>query len=84
MDCCREDEDSGCWVWQQSLGRMGYANQLTWPRYLGGDGKQYNAHVIAWIVSRGPVPEGLETRSPVQRPSVRQGLRMDAIMLRDT
>jgi hypothetical protein len=57
---CRENPDTGCWLWAGSLNRTGYNNTIPWPRYLGGDGKQRHAHALAYIAIKGPVPEGLE------------------------
>ncbi|HEY1243251.1 MAG TPA: HNH endonuclease [Hyphomicrobiaceae bacterium] len=57
---CREDPNTGCWIWTGSLARTGYANVLTWPRHLGGDAKSRNAYVLAYIAIKGPVPPGME------------------------
>jgi hypothetical protein len=55
-----DDPNTGCWIWAGSLNRTGYNNTITWPRYLGGDGKQRHAHALAYISIKGPVPVGLE------------------------
>lgn len=47
------DEVSGCWLWTGRRKDSGYGQ--SWL-----DGVQTNAHRIAYIVWRGPVPDGLE------------------------
>jgi hypothetical protein len=55
-----EDPDKGCWIWARSLNRTGYNNVIPWPRYLGGDGKPRHGHALAYLATKGAVPEGLE------------------------
>jgi len=42
-----------CWLWQGAKNSDGYGN-LTYR------GKPYRAHRLAWILTNGPVPEGME------------------------
>ncbi len=45
------DESSGCWLWNQSLYRNGYAR-------LSFKGKEYLAHRKSYEAHVGPIPEG--------------------------
>lgn len=44
-----------CWPWVGTVDHKGYGKfrVLSWPR------STTNAHRIAWIVTRGPIPDGL-------------------------
>lgn len=46
--------DSGCWEWQRGKYRTGYG-AIRNPM----DGRQTGAHRMAWILTHGPIPEGL-------------------------
>ena len=47
--------DNGCWLWTASLAGKGYG-QLKIP----GERKQVYAHRLAWLIHRGPIPDGKE------------------------
>ena len=49
--------DSGCWEWNASLDRNGYAKANVG---LGGRRRGTTAHRAAWIVHRGPIPPLLQ------------------------
>lgn len=44
--------DSGCWEWQGGKDKDGYGS-LRW-------GKEQRSHRVAWILSFGPIPNGLQ------------------------
>jgi hypothetical protein len=48
---CRK-ESSGCWIWKRRIPSHGYG--MIWRR-----GRSHRAHRMAWVLSRGPIPEGL-------------------------
>lgn len=43
----------GCWEWQKSFTKSGYAT-------FTKDGKQYYSHRLAWESANGPIPDGLD------------------------
>lgn len=43
---------TACWQWMDGLHMRGYGRM-----WLGG--KRENAHRLAWIISNGPIPDGL-------------------------
>lgn len=61
------DSDSGCWLWTGPLSKL----HDTFPCYpqvgvppaereLAGGRKQVGAHRAAWLLTHGPVPDGLQ------------------------
>lgn len=52
------EEDKGhttpCWIWQKGLDSYGYG-------VLSSCGKQFKAHRIAWELTHGLIPDGLQT-----------------------
>lgn len=54
FDTIRETE-SGCWEFQGSLGKNGYGK----TRYRG---KMISTHRLAYILRKGPIPEGMHVR----------------------
>lgn len=46
-----EDPETGCWVWQASLGAGGYGRFRL-------NGKLETAHRVAWEMFKGPIPDG--------------------------
>lgn len=49
-------DPSGCWIWT-AASRDGRYGALT--LWVDGKWKLVNAHRVAWILFRGPIPEGL-------------------------
>lgn len=49
----RVNKSEGCWIWSGAHFWAGYAR----VKYHGRDGV---AHRVAWILTHGPVPDGLE------------------------
>ena len=49
---CRCRVGGGCWVWTGGRNRQGYGRVMI-------DGRSWLAHRLAWIVYRGPIPDGL-------------------------
>lgn len=50
------DRSGPCWIWTKAITSVGYGNV-----YLGkvlGRYRWCQAHVIAWMLSHGPVPDG--------------------------
>ncbi len=45
--------ESGCWLWQGSLSKSGYAS--IWVA-----GKKQRAHRVLWELTNGPIADGLE------------------------
>lgn len=45
----------GCWLWNCYIQSEGYGQ-------IGRKGKRYLAHRLAWLVCKGPIPEGLLVR----------------------
>ena len=60
MSLVREQDD-GCWRW---VGPRGTTHGLTYgqAKYYGEDGKarSIGAHRLAWMLLRGPIPDGLQ------------------------
>ena len=52
----RQDGPYGCWPWKAKCNRGGYGRIRVWVK---GIKKTANAHRVAWILKRGPVPNGL-------------------------
>jgi hypothetical protein len=58
------DPDTGCWLWRGEVDDKGYAQVRL--KVLRADGtvsrykSRYPAHVAAWEVWNGPIPDGLE------------------------
>ncbi len=46
------EPNTGCWLWMGSVGNGGYG-------VIQVDKKQIRAHRAAWLLMRGPVPDGL-------------------------
>ena len=47
------EPNSGCWLWTAATTHFGYgAFRLDRSR------KQFNSHRVAWLIYRGPIPEG--------------------------
>lgn len=46
------EPNTGCWLWTASLGPKGYG------RAFVGHRQRRPAHVVAWELLRGPVPDG--------------------------
>lgn len=44
---------NGCWLWIGSLNADGYGN-FPWEEI-----KEYRAHRIAWLLTNGPIPDGV-------------------------
>lgn len=57
--------ESGCWVYPSTRDRDGYA--IYCDRRLGR-GKTTRAHRVAWLITRGPLPEGLVLRHACDNP----------------
>lgn len=47
------EPNTGCWLWTGARNNHGYGVMSA-----GGDGERH-AHRIAWILERGPIPDGL-------------------------
>jgi hypothetical protein len=47
----------GCWLWTGALDSNGYGRFGTW---FGDDHRTVGAHVYAYLISVGPIPDGLE------------------------
>jgi hypothetical protein len=47
------DPETGCWLWQKAKTSQGYGN-------VRFQGKNYVAHVLAYLLAHGPKPEGLD------------------------
>ena len=48
---------SGCWEWQSSIRGNGYGAFFT---HLIEEGRKcYGAHRYSWMLSNGPIPDGL-------------------------
>lgn len=52
----REDEN-GCWIWMGPRNRYGNGVQYGNTRYQR---RGIGAHRLAWILFRGPIPEGMQ------------------------
>jgi hypothetical protein len=50
----RSGGPDSCWLWQKFRTKLGYGT------FCDGDGKTVWAHRAAWIITHGPIPEGLE------------------------
>lgn len=46
------DEETGCWIWQRSVGHDGYGR-------CARRGRWYLAHRLFWQELRGPIPDGM-------------------------
>lgn len=53
----------GCWLWQAGKTRNGYG-QFWW----GPSGRPEGAHRVAWILTRGAIPEGQEVMHSCDTP----------------
>lgn len=51
------EPNSGCWLWTGTVGNNGYGRIQVGSR-RDGTGKSAPAHVISYLIHRGPVPEG--------------------------
>src|SRR6266568_5486930 len=47
------DRSGACWLWTAHVGEDGYGT-------FSLDGHHQRAHRIAWVLLRGPIPEGLQ------------------------
>jgi hypothetical protein len=43
-----------CWLWTAARKPLGYG------QFLGEGRRKYNAHILSYVLVRGPVPNGLE------------------------
>ena len=43
---------TGCWLWMRHCARTGYGQ-------VRFHGRMWNAHRVAWTLTRGPIPDGL-------------------------
>ena len=48
------EPNTGCWLWAGNVSENGYGR--VWDNALGGLEK---AHRVAWVLTHGPVPDGL-------------------------
>lgn len=56
-----ENKVTGCWIWTLSANGSTYSNVVRFAKHFaGGDGENHNAHRLAYIALKGPVPDGLE------------------------
>lgn len=49
-------DDSGCWLWTGPLYRTGRGDYGA----MCFQGRSHGAHRVAWMLFRGPIPDGLE------------------------
>jgi hypothetical protein len=49
----------GCWEWTAARFPVGYGKVALPRAKQGGHGKTEGAHRIAWILTNGPIPDGL-------------------------
>lgn len=57
-----QENPSGCWVWVAGLDRHGYG------RFKFG-GRVQGAHRVAWLLMRGPIPDGMHIDHLCRNPS---------------
>lgn len=56
MEKVEVDPSTGCWLWTGAIHPLGYGRF-----WMGERGKSaISAHTAAWLLLRGPIPEGLE------------------------
>lgn len=48
-----EAVESGCWLWRGAIKSNGYGT-------LGMGGQTYHAHRLSWMLTRGPIPQGMD------------------------
>ncbi len=51
-------EGDGCWEWQRGRFPKGYG-RVALPRHGNDTQPQEGAHRIAWLLTNGPIPDGL-------------------------
>src|SRR5512142_227806 len=57
-----------CWLWRASRNQKGYG-QITLSTYAAATRRPYLAHRIAWELTFGPIPAGLEILHRCDNPS---------------
>lgn len=58
MDWVVPEPNSGCLLWLGKVNPCGYGQ--VWVRDGGPRGRYRSAHRVAWELSNGPIPEGLQ------------------------
>lgn len=56
MEGCRQDPDTGCWLWQRSKNREGYGR----TNRGGHNGQGIVAHKLSYETFVGPIPQGMQ------------------------
>lgn len=57
------DKTDGCWLW------TGYTNARGYGQFYTGAGKKLSAHIVAYLITGGIVPPGLELDHLCRNPS---------------
>jgi hypothetical protein len=57
---CKEDCNSGCWVYQLSSNSSGYANVRRFGYFLGGESEMVQGSRLAYMALKGPIPDSYE------------------------
>lgn len=63
-NCTNTDDPDACWEWRGSYTGPPFANGKRYGALYSG-GRNVRVHVQAWILTHGPVPEGLIVRHVV-------------------
>lgn len=51
------EPSTGCWLWTMACDRDGYG---VYSPGRGAGSKQWRAHRLAWVLFRGPIPDGTQ------------------------